>query len=228
MEFRTENLTISSPAGELESLLWSTPPDVHPTLAAIVCHPHPLFGGTMHNKVVYQTAKMLRELGQPVLRFNFRGVGLSQGTYDHGRGETQDALAALDFMAAQYPKTPLIAAGFSFGAWVGLRAGCTHENVAELIGLGLPVNDPAFEIMYLQTCRKDKLLIWGDHDIFATNEKRLTLAEALRGPASGTIHVVTVPDADHFFTGRIEEVTKAMRNWLEERYPELGRETERD
>src|ERR1700704_6373883 len=137
-------LFIPAPAGRLEALLWGMPrreDGAQPPLAAAVCHPHPLFGGTMHNKVVYQTAKTLHRFGLPVLRFNFRGVGLSEGRHDKGRGEVEDVAAALDFLTGKYPDVPLLLAGFSFGSWVGLRAGCSDSRVMELIGLGLPVGD---------------------------------------------------------------------------------------
>src|ERR1700704_4869257 len=137
-------LFLPGPAGRLEALLWDVPGRggiERPPLAAVVCHPHPLFGGTMHNKVVYQTAKTLHRFGLPVLRFNFRGVGLSDGAYDKGRGEVEDVAAALDFLTGKYPDVPLLLAGFSFGSWVGLRAGCSDSRVMELIGLGLPVGD---------------------------------------------------------------------------------------
>ncbi len=135
-------LLLPGPAGRLEALLWS-PPDrddgSQPPLAAVVCHPHPLFGGTMHNKVVYQAAKTLHGFHLPVLRFNFRGVGLSEGTHDKGHGERDDVSAALNFLATEYPQVPLLLAGFSFGSWVGLRVGCGDARVTALIGLGLPV-----------------------------------------------------------------------------------------
>ena len=136
-------LFLPGPAGRLESLIWSVAenPKRGVPLAAVVCHPHPLFGGTMHNKVVYQTAKTLHRFGLPVLRFNFRDVGLSEGSYDQGLGERDDVSAALDFLAAEYPGAPLLVAGFSFGSWVGLRVGCSDSRVTDLIGLGLPVGD---------------------------------------------------------------------------------------
>ena len=117
---------LSGPAGRLEAILWSTSGEgasEQPPLAAVVCHPHPLFGGTMHNKVVYQAAKTIHRFGLPVLRFNFRGVGLSEGTHDKGAGEVDDVQAAIEFLAQEYPGVPLLVAGFSFGSWVGLRAG---------------------------------------------------------------------------------------------------------
>src|SRR5260221_11185654 len=114
---------VPGPVGRLEGLLWALPENdsrTKPALAAVVCHPHPLFGGTMHNKVVYQTAKTLHRFGLPVLRFNFRGAGLSEGVHDKGIGEKLDVQAALDFLANEYPNTNLLLAGFSFGSLVGL------------------------------------------------------------------------------------------------------------
>src|SRR5260370_36980071 len=133
---------LPGPAGRLEALLWDIPErgDIaRPPLAAVVCHPHPLFGGAMHNKAVYQVAKTLHRFGLPVLRFNFRGTGLSEGAHDDGRGEQDDVRAALDFLAGEFPGVPLLLAGFSFGAWVGLRVVCADPRVTALIGLALPV-----------------------------------------------------------------------------------------
>jgi alpha/beta superfamily hydrolase len=137
---------LEGPAGRLEAILWK-PQSSAPPLAALVCHPHPLFSGTMHNKVVYQAAKSLDALGLPVLRFNFRGAGSSAGSHDGGRGEQQDVRAALDFLAREFPDVPLLLAGFSFGCWVGLRVACADERVADLIGLGTPVNNADFSYL---------------------------------------------------------------------------------
>ena len=123
---RTVNL--NGTTGRLEALLWTSRLD-NPSVVAVVCHPHPLFGGTMHNKVVYQAAKTLHRRGMAVLRFNFRGVGLSEGAHDKGRGEADDVRAALDYLAAEFPSRPILLAGFSFGAWVGLRVGCEDSRV---------------------------------------------------------------------------------------------------
>src|SRR5215470_294785 len=135
----SRNLFLPGPAGRLEAILWTPPNAVKPPLAALVCHPHPLFGGTMHNKVVYQAAKALDSLGLPVLRFNFRGAGQSEGEHDRGIGEAGDVFAALDFTSAEFAGIPQLIAGFSFGSMVGLRVGCEDERVRLLIGLGMPV-----------------------------------------------------------------------------------------
>ena len=208
-------------AGPLEALLWEPIADQTPLLAAVVCHPHPLYGGTMHNKVVYRTAQTLLGCGLPALRFNFRGVGASPGAYDESRGETQDARAALDFLAARYPGIPLLAAGFSFGALVGMRAGCAHPRVVELIGLGLPVNDPALDFSYLRECRKPKLLLIGERDPYASSEKVKSLAPTFPHDGASQTHIVYIPDADHFFTDHLDAMTLALTAWLRERHPEL-------
>ena len=134
----SRNFFLSGPVGRLEAILWTPRADTPPPLAALVCHPHPLFGGTMHNKVVFQAAKSIDALGIPVLRFNFRGAGLSAGVHDRGLGEREDVRTALQFLIAEFPGVPLLVAGFSFGSVVGLRVGCETPEVKELIGLGLP------------------------------------------------------------------------------------------
>src|SRR5207249_534605 len=113
----SRNFFLEGPAGRLEAILWTPSAAASLPLAAVVCHPHPLFGGTMHNKVVYQAAKSLDAIGVPVLRFNFRGAGLSAGVHDRGLGEQGDVRAALDYLVSEFPGVPLLLAGFSFGAW---------------------------------------------------------------------------------------------------------------
>ena len=130
------SLFLDGPAGQLEALLNSGAENA--TYAALVCHPHPLFGGTMHNKVVFHAMKALNSFGFPVLRFNFRGTGLSHGEHDHGHGEIEDVRAALEWLDREF-RLPLIFAGFSFGAAIGLGAACADDRVKALIGLGTPV-----------------------------------------------------------------------------------------
>ncbi len=185
-------------------------------MAAVVCHPHPLFGGTMHNKVVYHAAKTLRRYGLAVLRFNFRGVGLSEGTYDEGRGETTDVRVALDYLSAEFPGTPLLVAGFSFGAAVGLRAGCQDSRVAELIGLGFPVND--LDAGYLRACAKPKLLLQGAGDRYGSEKNWRALVADFSPETAAQTEVVFIPSADHFFTGHIDEMTTALAGWLTQRH----------
>jgi hypothetical protein len=206
----SRNLFLTGPAGRLEAILW-TPSAGSPPMAAVVCHPHPLFGGTMHNKVVYQAAKSLDALGLSVLRFNFRGTGTSEGKHDRGEGELDDVSAALDFLAAEFPNVPLLVAGFSFGGWVGLRAGCEDNRVTTLIGLGAPVNNTDFS--YLAQCKKPKLFVHGANDIYGAVDKLKNLVASLPGENK----LVVVEDADHFFVGKLDQVYAAITNWMSKR-----------
>jgi len=201
---------LSGPAGRLEAMLW-TVPSPEPPRVAVVCHPHPLFGGTMHNKVVYQTAKALHSSGAPVLRFNFRGAGLSEGLHDKGIGEVGDVRAAIDYLDSEFPGRPILLAGFSFGSWVGLRVGCEDARVKELIGLGIPVNNTS--LAYLQSCVKPKLFIQGANDEFGA---RATV-EALYATLPEPKRLVVVEGADHFFKGKLDQVAAAIKDWLAER-----------
>ena len=204
---------LEGPAGPLEALLW-TSPVANPPLTALVCHPHPLFGGTMHNKVVFQVAKTLHRRGVPVLRFNFRGAGQSAGVHDKGKGEAEDVRAALDFLTAEFAGRPILLAGFSFGAWVGLRVGCADERVTELVGLGLPVNDSS--LPYLKTCTKAKLILQGSRDQFGSRERVEALVAEIPEPKRAVFI-----EGDHFFTGHLPEMAAALDAWLAERHPEL-------
>ena len=204
------SLFLDGPAGRLEALLWTSARADAP-LAALVCHPHPLYGGTMHNKVVYQVAKTLHNHGLPVLRFNFRGAGLSEGAHDHGRGEADDVRAALDFLAKEFPRRPLLLAGFSFGASVGLRVGCEDARVSALVGLGLPVN--SVKLTYLTRCAKAKLILQGGEDQYGSREN----VEGLLAEAPEPKQVVNIESADHFFTGKLDQVDAALSAWLRER-----------
>jgi uncharacterized protein len=204
----SRNFFLEGPAGRLEAILWKPAGNSRPPLAALVCHPHPLYGGTMHNKVVYQAAKSLDALGLPVLRFNFRGAGTSAGKHDSGDGERGDVGAALDFLAAEFPETPLVLAGFSFGCWVGLRVGCGDNRVAELIGLGTPVNSTDFS--FLRNCEKPKLFVHGENDKFGDVKRVLPLIESLPGEK----RLVVVPSADHFFVGKLDQLDRAITDWM--------------
>lgn len=213
-------LFLEGPAGRLEASLWTTSGD-EPPLAAVVCHPHPLFGGTMHNNVVFQVAKTLHHFGVPVLRFNFRGAGLSAGEHDRGRGEREDVCAALDWLAGEFSGWPLLLAGFSFGAWVGLQVGCEDARVRELVGLGLPVNDS--DLSYLASCSRPKLLLQGDRDQFGDRMRLEHLVAGFAPEAAGETSLVFVAGADHFFTGKLAEVDRALATWLVARHPALSR-----
>jgi alpha/beta superfamily hydrolase len=206
------NFFLGGPAGRLEALLW-TVPVADPPLAAVVCHPHPLFGGTMHNKVVYQAAKALHLRDIPVLRFNFRGAGQSEGDHDRGIGEQEDVRAALDYLAAQFPHTPILLAGFSFGSVVGLRVGCADQPVSELIGLGIPVDHS--DLTYLRDCAKPKLIIQGGNDQFGSRAN----VEALYATLPEPKRLVIIEGAEHFFAGQLEQVRGSIDAWLDERHP---------
>ncbi|HUL35905.1 MAG TPA: alpha/beta fold hydrolase [Candidatus Eisenbacteria bacterium] len=211
----SQALFLDGPAGRLEAILWTPTRAGAPPLAAMVCHPHPLFGGTMHNKVVYNAAKTMDALGIPVLRFNFRGTGRSAGEHDKGRGEQDDAQAALEFLAAQFPGTPLLMAGFSFGSVVGLRVGCRDSRVTELIGMGIPVNSTDFS--FLSECAKPKLFVHGAEDQFGAKKK----VEEVVAELPGEDRLVVVEGADHFFAGHLDEFNAAISSWLRNRHAGL-------
>ncbi len=210
--------TLIGPAGRLEALL-NTGDDGAP-YAALVTHPHPPTGGTMHNKVVYHAMKALSSLGLPVLRFNFRGTGLSEGVHDEGKGEVDDTRAAVEWLAREYGK-PLIFAGFSFGSNVGFRACCGDPRVAGLIGLGLPVRAAGRDYTYgfMSSCTQPKLFISGDHDQFCPQG---VLDGILAGAPPPSTRVM-IPGADHFFQGvpgsplaKLDQMQHHLRTWVEE------------
>jgi hypothetical protein len=212
------SLFLDGPTGRLEALLNAGAENA--THAAVVCHPHPLFGGTLHNKVVFHTMKALNSFGFPVLRFNFRGTGLSQGEHDQGNGEVDDVRAALDWLDAEY-HLPMLFAGFSFGAAVGLRAACADSRVRAVIGVGTPVGPVAadsevprtYSFDFLQDCMKPKLFVSGARDQFAPRAK----LEALVASASEPKKLVMIEGADHFFEGRLRELRDAIETWVRER-----------
>lgn len=205
---------LDGPAGRLEAMLWTVAaPD--PPMVALACHPHPLFGGTMHNKVVFQVARTLHDLGLPVLRFNFRGAGMSEGVHDEGRGEKDDVRAALDWLAAKFPAKSIVLAGFSFGAVVGLAVGCHDNRVSELVGLGSPLNRN--DLSFLRQCRKPKLFLHGSKDQFGDVDRVREFVASLPQPT----RLVVVPDVDHFFAGKLPEMGRDLRDWMLDRHPEL-------
>jgi uncharacterized protein len=206
---RIERTFLAGPAGPLEALLEWTPP-IQPQMAALVCHPHPLFGGTMHTKVVFRAAKAALSLGFPALRFNFRGVGKSAGAFDEGIGERNDVRAALDFLSARFPRVPLVLMGFSFGSWTGLAVGATDPRVTALVGLGVPVRSS--DMTFLAGVTKPKLIVQGTEDIYGPRELVEELYATLSPPKS--IHWVEA--ADHFFTGKLDEAQAAVREFLQD------------
>lgn len=205
------SLFLSGPAGRLEALLNSG--DAHATHAALVCHPHPLYGGTMHNKVVYHAAKALNGFGFPVLRFNFRGTGLSEGQHDEGRGEVDDVRAALNWLEAEF-KLPVIFAGFSFGAATGLRAACPDPRVVALISLGTPVQEEErlYDYDFLRDCAKPKLFVSGARDQYGPHRELEKLVATVPEPRK----LVLIEAGDHFFAGRLAELRHAIEDWVRE------------
>jgi len=202
-------LFLNGPAGRLEALLNVGSPNA--THAAVVAHPHPLFGGTMHNKVVFHAMKALHSFGFPVLRFNFRGTGLSQGVHD-GRDEVRDVEAALEWLKREF-SLPIIFAGFSFGAARGLRAACPDPDVHALISLGTPVeaDDRLYSYKFLAQCAKPKLFLSGNHDQFGPHQA----LEAVVASAAAPKELVFIP-GDHFFDGHLAEMRLTIESWLQE------------
>jgi len=208
---------LEGPAGKLEALLNAGAENA--THAAVVCHPHPLFGGTLHNKVVFHTMKALNSFGFPVLRFNFRGAGLSHGEHDHGNGEADDVRAALDWLGNEF-HLPMIFAGFSFGAAVGLRPACADARVKVLIGVGTPVGSVAadtetprtYTFDFLRECAKQKLFVSGARDQFGPRAKLEALFSLVPEPKK----LVLIEGADHFFEGRLRELRETVEGWVKE------------
>jgi uncharacterized protein len=211
------SLFLDGPAGRLEALLNAGASSA--THAAVVCHPHPLFGGTLHNKVVFHAMKALNSFGFPVLRFNFRGTGLSEGEHDYGKGEVEDVQTALEWLDTEY-HLPVIFAGFSFGAAIGLRAACADPRVSAVIGLGIPVapvaadtEDPRiYTFEFLHDCAKPKLFVSGGRDQFGPRAK----LEALVASVSEPKKLVIIEGGDHFFEGRLHELRNAIESWVKE------------
>jgi alpha/beta superfamily hydrolase len=211
------SLFLEGPTGRLEALLNAGADNA--THAAVVCHPHPLFGGTLHNKVVFHTMKALNSFGFPVLRFNFRGTGLSEGEHAHGVGEVEDVRAALDWLDAEF-HLPMVFAGFSFGAAVGLRAACADPRVQALIGVGTPVAPVAaageeprvYTFDFLHECAKSKLFVSGARDQFGPRAKLEALVASIPEPKK----LVVIEGADHFFEGRLRELREAIESWVRE------------
>jgi alpha/beta superfamily hydrolase len=216
--FPLGNLFIPAAHGRLEAIL-KEPREgaASARAAALVLHPHPLYGGTMHNKVVFRTARALNDAGCVTLRFNFRGVGQSSGEHDHARGgEQEDARAALDHLAGRYPHLPLILAGFSFGARVGLEVGVSDPRVGALVGVGTPVSiaERGYDFSFLDECRKPVLFVHGERDEFG--DVKTLRALVARIPPEAQARLVVIPGAGHFFDDQLDELTRAIREWAEE------------
>jgi alpha/beta superfamily hydrolase len=205
------NLFIPAEHGQLEAILKE--PRTRPAKGvALVLHPHPLGGGTMHNKVVFRAAAALNDAGLIVLRINFRGVGQSTGEHDEGRGERDDVRVALDYLASNYPDLSITLCGFSFGARVGLEVGIADARVRYLIGIGTPLDKYDFE--FLQACRKPLLLVQGERDEFGDVERVRQLAAQVADKTE--VRLVVVPGAGHFFENHLDDLKRAISEWISE------------
>ncbi|MBV8841305.1 MAG: alpha/beta hydrolase [Bryobacterales bacterium] len=202
MPRRIETLFLQGPAGRLEAIL-EAPEDGEPRETALVCHPHPQHGGTMHNKVVHRIARGLRHAGAAVLRFNYRGVNMSEGEYAHGEGEREDAHAALDYLRTRFPNLPFTLAGFSFGSRIVLRLACSGIGARRAIAVGLPTN---WDHSYLEGCAVPKIFIQSTHDQFGPAEDLQRLVDRLPEPK----RLVFVEAADHFFLGGLDQLEAAV------------------
>jgi alpha/beta superfamily hydrolase len=201
------NLFIPSPHGRLEAILKE--PRVEPIRGvALVLHPHPLGGGTMHNKVVFRAAAALNDAGLVALRINFRGVGQSTGTHDEGRGERDDARAGLDYLKENYRDQEITLCGFSFGARVGLEVGMADDRVTRLISIGTPVDK--YDFAFLEQCRKPILFVQAEHDEYGNVDKLRALIAKIHAPTK----LEVIKDAGHFFDHQLDELKRVIMEWV--------------
>ena len=204
------NLFLPVEHGRLEAILKQ--PGSDPRAVALVLHPHPLGGGTMHNKVVFRAASALNDAGLVTLRINFRGVGQSTGQHDEGHGELDDARAGLDHLAQHYPGKPITVCGFSFGSLVGMNVGMQDARVQFLISIGTPVEK--YDFGFLQQCTKPLLLVHGENDEFGGVDELKQLIAGLK--SSTPVKLVIVPQADHFFANHLDQLKTAIKDWVTE------------
>jgi alpha/beta superfamily hydrolase len=202
------NLLIPAEHGQLEAIL-KEPRQGAPLGVALVLHPHPLGGGTMHNKVVFRAAAALNDAGLTVLRINFRGVGQSTGEHDEGRGERDDARVGLDYLTQHYPGQRTFLCGFSFGARVGLEVGISDPRVAYLIGIGVPLEK--YDFSFLASCRKPLLLVHGELDEFGDVEHLRRVVAELE--TSVPVRLVVIPGAGHFFDDQLDQLKRTITDW---------------
>ena len=203
MPRRIESLFLEGLAGRLETLL-EEPEDGTPLEAALVCHPHPQHGGTMHNKVVYRIARGLRSTGAVVLRFNYRGVNLSEGEYAHGEGELEDARVALAYLRGRYPNLPFTLAGFSFGSRIALRLGCEGAGARRVIAVGFPTTYK--DRSFLENCTVPRTFIQSTRDQFGPISDLEPLVTGLPEPKK----LVLVEAGDHFFDGALDVLEREV------------------
>ena len=208
-KMKIERLFLPRPAGKLEALLEFDATAI-PKAAAIICHPHPLYGGTLHNRVVYRAAKAALQAGLPALRFNFRGVDKSEGEFADGLGERADARAALEYLSGRFPGIPIVIMGFSFGAWVGLTVGAVDGRVQALVGLGLPTGSADWTC--LRSAAKPLLIVQGTGDIFGPRAEIEALFSTLPEPK----RLRWIEGTDHFFGTKLDEVQRVVRSFLQD------------
>jgi uncharacterized protein len=201
-----ESFDLPGPAGRLESILMH--PDGAPRAAAVVCHAHPLHGGVMHFKVIFRVAKALQAHGVAALRFNFRGVGRSEGTHDQGHGEQDDVRAAVDEMARRFPALPLVVGGFSFGSAMALRVAATDARVNAAFALGFPVA-MGYDTSHLSQITVPRLFVQGEKDEFGDAARIRAVVDPLPEPKQ----LVIVAGADHFFSAQLDEMQQAVAAW---------------
>jgi uncharacterized protein len=204
------NLFIPVKHGQLEAIL-KEPRSGTRSGVALVLHPHPLGGGTMHNKVVFRAAAALNDAGLVTLRINFRGVGQSSGEHDEGRGELEDVRAGLEYLAATYPGEPITLCGFSFGARVGLEVGLSDNRVRHLISIGTPVDK--YDFRFLEACNKPILFVHGDQDEFGDLSRLQDLVQKIK-QHNASVELKIIKDADHFFEGHLDELKQAITDWI--------------
>jgi alpha/beta superfamily hydrolase len=205
------NLFINAAHGRLEAILKETRTP-NSGGVALVLHPHPLGGGTMHNKVVFRAASALNDAGLTSLRINFRGVGQSTGAHDEGRGEAEDVRVGLDYLSERYPNEPITLAGFSFGSRVGMEVGLNDARVRHLISIGTPVDK--YDFSFLESCRKPILFVHGDRDEFGNVGHLRSLVARLPAEAHARLEIIS--NADHFFEGRLDEMKRVITEWIKE------------
>jgi len=203
------NLFIPTAHSRLEAILKE--PRRGPALgAALVLHPHPLGGGTMHNKVVFRAASALDDAGLITLRINFRGVGQSSGEHDEGRGELEDVRAGLQYLAETFPERPITLCGFSFGARVGLEVGISDERVVNLISIGTPVDK--YDFGFLEACSKPILFVHGDRDEFGSASRLQELVDQIN-QHNASVELKVIKDSGHFFEGHLDELKQVITDW---------------
>ncbi len=203
------NLLIPASHGQLEAIL--KPPRIEPARGvALVLHPHPLGGGTMHNKVVFRAAAALNDAGLVTLRINFRGVGQSTGTHDEGQGERDDVRLGLNYLVENYPGQDISLCGFSFGARVGLEVGIDDDRVTRLISIGTPVDK--YDFNFLEQCRKPILFVHGQHDEYGNVDRLRELVARVAQNAPTQLRVIE--GAGHFFDNQLDELKAAITEWM--------------